>query len=396
MIKTVKNSNLIREVYREKDYHLTWQVWRITPFFTSIFFILGIFTLYQVLFDRLKMFLHQNKWHFDESNINSWFGVLYVAAFTFGMQSTVVGKSISWEFMNFIVIGLIFCAYFLNIHIPYYYFVPLVLAYMIFNHSLFYWQSWCHAASVMVSYWTFQQIRQIHQDDHPFMSYMLTGIFGGAIMWYFVVIKFSLSFNTFIQQWSYLVVFELLLYSYVAMLLREDNQKSHLVEIANHDALTKAQNYAAYTSDIERFFYNSHRNKLNLSMMMFDIDDFKGVNDTYGHLAGDNILKCVVEKVQQVIDENDTQIKLYRTGGEEFNIIFPNYDLESTQEVVAEIVKAINDLTVTYEKNQIQITISVGISTLSKKDQQPNDFYGRVDANLYYSKRNGRNQITAV
>lgn len=375
---------------------MTWRVWQVSPVVTSIFFILGVFTLYQVLFDWIKTVLQKKNIDFDEDMLNSWFGVLYILIFIFSMQSTIVGKPISWEFMNFIVIALIFCAYFLNIHIPYYLFVPIVVIYMIFNSSIGYWQSWCHALTVMLSYWSFNYIKRIPVKTHPFIGYMIVGVVWGAIMWFFVAIKFSLSLEVYLEELSYLIIFEVLLYSYVHMLLRESDLKGHLIKFANHDALTKAENYAAYTSEIKYLFNNSRRNNLNLSMMMFDIDHFKEVNDTYGHLAGDNVLKKVVEEVQTVIDENDSHIKLYRTGGEELNVLFPGYDLNSTKQVVEEIFAALNHLTVQSGKNKINITISMGVSMIAEADKKPEDLYQRVDSNLYNSKEHGRMRITAV
>jgi len=128
--------------------------------------------------------------------------------------------------------------------------------------------------------------------------------------------------------------------------------------------------------------------------MMCDIDHFKSVNDTYGHLAGDKVLQEAVAKAQAVIDSNDPSVKLYRTGGEEFNVIFPGYDLESTKPIVDQIFGALNHLDVKIKQKDVAITISVGVSSMVAADKSPDDFYKRVDDNLYHSKKNGRKQIT--
>jgi len=375
---------------------LTWNVWHVAPFLTSIFFILGVFTLYQVLYDWIKTYLDLKKINFNHKAFNSWFGVLYMLIFIFSMQSSLVGQSISWEFMNFQIIALIFCAYFLNIRVPYFYFIPIIIAYMIFNNSIGYWQSWCHAISLMLTYWSFNYVRRHEDNKRPFIKYITTGIFFGFLMWFFVSLKFSLSISTFLEEWSYLIIFEILLYCYIAMMLRNNDLRTHLMEFANHDALTKTENYAAYSSEMKYLFNNSQHNKLNLSMMMFDIDHFKEVNDTYGHLAGDIVLQHVVDVVQTVIDANDTRIKLYRTGGEEFNVLFPSYDMSSIEGIVREMFTAVNHLGVEVDGQTIMVSISMGVSQISKADKLPNDFYERVDDNLYISKRNGRMRITAI
>lgn len=374
---------------------MTWHVWQVSPFITSIFFILGVFTLYQVLYDWFKSISHYKNLKITDDQLKDVFGILYMLIFIFSMQATIVGKSISWEFMNFQIMAIIFCAYFLNIHIPYRYFIPIVLVYMIFNSSIGYWESWCHAWTLIMCYESFNHIRRMQEENHRFIRYMMVGIVYGGLMWFFVMVKFNLTLSTFYEEWFYLVIFEILLYSYVNMILRDSKLKIHLLEFANHDALTKAENYAAYMTEIQYEFESCQRNKLHLSMMMFDIDHFKHVNDTYGHLAGDKVLQHVADVAQTVINDNDPKVKFYRTGGEEFNVVFPGYDLESAKDIVNEIFVALNHLPIDINGKKIYISISMGVSTISSKDVQPNDLYSRVDDNLYHSKNNGRMQITA-
>jgi len=130
--------------------------------------------------------------------------------------------------------------------------------------------------------------------------------------------------------------------------------------------------------------------------MMFDIDHFKQINDTHGHLAGDDVLQQVVATVQTVLDETDPRIRLFRTGGEEFNLLFSDYHLAATQPIVAQIFSAVNHLQVVADGLQIAPTISVGVSELQGVDHELIDLYNRVDRNLYHSKRNGRMQITSA
>ncbi|WP_342746069.1 GGDEF domain-containing protein [Companilactobacillus nuruki] len=247
----------------------------------------------------------------------------------------------------------------------------------------------------MFFYQTMNYYRRHQKNNRLFIYYVFLGAIFALFLWLFMKIKFSLSWMVYWQEWSYFIVFETLLYSYVTMILRENELKLRLLEFANHDALTKAQNFAAYTSEIKHLFDTYRDNNLNLSMMMFDIDHFKEVNDTYGHLAGDKILKHTVDVVQTIINENDPKIKLYRTGGEEFNVLFPDYDLNAAKVIVNQIFSAINHLGIDINGKKIYISISVGLSAISNDDVLPNDFYNRVDNRLYHSKRNGRMQITA-
>ncbi|CAJ1227384.1 GGDEF domain-containing protein [Lactiplantibacillus xiangfangensis] len=376
---------------------MTWLYWRVPPFVTSIFFVLGVLTLYWVLLNWMISWVHRHHIDIADDMLNAWFGVIYMLLFVFSMQTLIVGTSISWQFMNFQIIALIFCGYFLNIHLRYYALLPVVLVFMVFNHSIFYWQSWGHAATLLLFFWSLNYTR-IHFQKHRYAwgYYMMVSTFFGGVLWVWMKLKFNLDWTTFFQEWIYLIIFEVLLYGYVTMLTNDSELKLRLAKFANHDALTQTENYGAYTSEIEGLFSDSTKNHLNLSMMMFDIDHFKHVNDTYGHLAGDRVLQHVVTVAQTVIDANDPNVKLYRTGGEEFNIVFPGYDLASTTTIVNQIFTAINNLDVKFDDQQIPISISVGVSSLACDDQTDNDFYNRVDQNLYHSKRNGRMQITTA
>ncbi|MQS74878.1 GGDEF domain-containing protein [Lactobacillus halodurans] len=375
---------------------MTWLVWRVSPFITSIFFILGVFTLYEVLIDWLKAKIIDYDSTIKEHTIEAWFGIIYMVLFIYGLQATVSGKSVSWEFMNFQLVAIAFCAYFVKIRIPFYIFFPIVLIFMIINDSITYWQSWIYAFAVMLFYWSiFWVSKRAQKQSYPSIPYILTGAIYGLILWYIVKTKFSLSWSIFIQEWIYLIIFEILLYSYTRMLFKNEILKKHLTSSVNHDALTEAKNFAAFSSEME-YLFNSHQsNNLNLSMVMFDIDHFKEVNDTYGHLAGDEVLINVVDVVQTVLNATNPKVTFYRTGGEEFNILFPGYDLDATKEIVNQVFSALNHVPVEVKGQKIYITVSMGVSQLAKKDNTPTGFYNRVDMNLYYSKKHGRMRITA-
>ncbi|MCG5037564.1 hypothetical protein MAA39_15505 [Lactiplantibacillus plantarum] len=106
------------------------------------FFILGVLTLFWVSQNWIINFFNTHHWLVDQSLITDWYGLIYMMLFVFGMQTAVVGQNDAWIFMNFQLIGLTFCGYFLNVRVRYYYLYPLVFIFMGFNHSLYYWESW--------------------------------------------------------------------------------------------------------------------------------------------------------------------------------------------------------------------------------------------------------------
>lgn len=374
---------------------MTWSYWRISPFVTSIFFILGVLTLYWVLFNWITSWFHARHINIDDDTINAWHGVIYMLVFVFVMQLSVIGQANSWEFVNFHLIAVIFCAFFLNIRMPYYTLLPVVIVYMVFDQSIFFWESWSYAAVFVGFFWSLNYLRLwVQKHAHSWVYYYGTVGFFGGVLWGLIKVKYSLSWENTLQEYGYLLIFAGLLYAYVNMLTQDSEIKLRLAQFASHDALTQTENFAAYTEHIKYLFDDSTANNLNLSMMMFDIDHFKHVNDTYGHLAGDRVLQEVSETVQTVLSENDPKVKLYRTGGEEFNVLFPGYDLVSTRAIVRQIFAAVNHLVVKYGDQEIAVSISVGVSTLHQADDSTVDFYNRVDQNLYFSKRHGRMRVT--
>jgi len=376
---------------------MTWSRWQVPPFITSVFFVLGVLTLYWVSYNWIASWFHARRINVKDDDVSTWYGIIYMLVFVFGIQTFIVGTTNSWQFMNFQLIAMIFCAYFLNIHVRYYFFFPILFIYMIFNGSMGYWQSWGHAFTMMIFFWVLNVIRVKYRSSRiaP-LVYLLVGVPFGGVLWLWMKLKFNFSWVTLGQEWAYLVIFEILLYAYVSMITHDSEIKVRLARFASHDALTKTENFAAYTDTMDHFFEDSTKTGAPLSMMMFDIDHFKHINDTYGHSVGDEVLRKVAETVQTVIAANDSKVRFYRTGGEEFNLLFPGYDVTRTNAIVDQIFMAVNHLEIHAGGEVIQVSISVGVSAITGNDQSPMDFYNRVDKNLYHSKRNGRMQVTVA
>ncbi len=376
---------------------MTWSNWLVPPFPTSVFFVLGFLTLFQVSYSWLTTLLHERKVKLSDDACKTWYGLLYMVVFVFALQSLVRGQSNSWMFMNFELIAVTFCAYFLNIRIPIYFLFPSVLIFMVFNGSFTHWQSWGHALTLMAFFWILNLVSvKLHDWPYKVFAYLAVTIPFGGLLWLWMKWKFALSLTTFAQEWLYLTIFDVLMYSYTAMLSRDSRTKSHLVRLASHDSLTGILNYETYRQDIHTLFSRSQSEQRPLAMMMFDIDHFKLVNDTYGHAAGDQVLRALVQTVARIIHEADPKIKFYRTGGEEFVLILPEYSLTQCNQLAQRIFAAVDQMTITLDaKQKLKIAISMGISCVSEADQTSLDFYNRVDHNLYYSKKNGRHQITS-
>ena len=127
--------------------------------------------------------------------------------------------------------------------------------------------------------------------------------------------------------------------------------------------------------------------------MIFDIDNFKHINDTFGHSAGDKVLIKVADAVNHIIRTSD---KLIRWGGDEFVGVFPGLREDSVVDFGNTLLKEVSGLTI-YEGDQyIRVTISMGFSYFSESDHDYRDALKRADEALYKSKNEGRNSVNLI
>ena len=175
----------------------------------------------------------------------------------------------------------------------------------------------------------------------------------------------------------------------------EELEHARLVNEVNRDALTGAGSYFAFKDDIMTQMTLSRRHMQPMTLAMYDLDYFKSINDTYGHQAGNTVLIEVTKAVQALLEaECDTRFGLYRTGGEEFNIVFLDLSAEQVQVIGEKVVDHVRHMIVLHEGRQIKLTLSMGITSLRNEDVSLEDFYERADRSLYISKQAGRNRLT--
>jgi diguanylate cyclase (GGDEF)-like protein/PAS domain S-box-containing protein len=168
-------------------------------------------------------------------------------------------------------------------------------------------------------------------------------------------------------------------------ILHEIQEK--LKEQAYYDDLTKIFNRKAYNERIQEKFDMFNRYQIYFCIATYDIDDFKHINDTYGHDMGDKVLIEITNEIRNSIRKTDL---LFRIGGEEFMIIFSKNLMQEAYEVVEKTRVDISNMSIIENE---KITISIGITEV-KKDDTPNLIYERADKLMYKSKKNGKNQTT--
>jgi len=158
---------------------------------------------------------------------------------------------------------------------------------------------------------------------------------------------------------------------------------------ATHDALTGIFNRGAILRDLEKQISRCAREKTPLSIGMLDIDYFKKVNDTYGHLAGDEVLKEVCRIIKSCLRNYDI---VGRYGGEEILIITPGADQVQAMNIFERIRKTIDEARISHDTSELSVTASIGIATLLKQ-MSTKEFIQIADDALYLAKEKGRNQI---
>jgi len=158
---------------------------------------------------------------------------------------------------------------------------------------------------------------------------------------------------------------------------------------ATHDALTGLLNRGAILRSLEKELSRCIRSHSKLSIGLLDIDFFKRVNDTYGHIAGDDVLKVISKLIQSCLRDYDL---VGRYGGEEILIIIPNADHNQSVSIFERIRKTIENERIISGKQEIKVTASIGIASFDQQISNKN-FIQIADDALYKAKENGRNQI---
>lgn len=163
------------------------------------------------------------------------------------------------------------------------------------------------------------------------------------------------------------------------------------LELASRvDGLTQLYNRAHWQSRLMEEFSRAGRYKHALSLLLFDLDHFKSINDTHGHLGGDAVLVCVAEIVRGSLRESDVA---GRYGGEEFGIILPNTDGQGAMVVAERLRKSIESFAVPFENVTINMSASIGVVEFSSALQDAEEMIAKADEALYVAKEAGRNRV---
>lgn len=162
-------------------------------------------------------------------------------------------------------------------------------------------------------------------------------------------------------------------------------------EISHTDPLTFLPNRRKIIADLQRAVADCGQSKKPLTIFMIDIDHFKLVNDTFGHIAGDRALQVMATQLQESIREDD---KIGRYGGEEFVVLLPGTSEISATKLADRLLSIVRKLEIPFDGKIIKITVSLGIAQCHTGMENWEELLKRADMALYQSKQNGRDRWT--
>lgn len=169
-----------------------------------------------------------------------------------------------------------------------------------------------------------------------------------------------------------------------------------LYEAATRDFLTSAYNKKFFVERLQEEFSFAHRHERELSVLVIDIDHFKKVNDTYGHLAGDMAIKKIAHHLMSHTRKDDI---VARFGGEEFVILMRDVPKAKALALGENIRKGISEIKIKADQHSFNVTVSVGVATLSETNRTQIDRFENLideaDKRLYEAKSGGRNKVCA-
>ncbi len=168
---------------------------------------------------------------------------------------------------------------------------------------------------------------------------------------------------------------------------------AELARLSRTDRLTGLNNRGYWEECLEAEYRRYQRTLAGVTLIMFDIDHFKRINDTYGHQAGDEVIRTLSRTLQATMRETDIA---GRYGGEEFAVILIDTDASHARCFAERLRHAVDALCVNYDGREIRFTISLGLAELQPEVTTHTAWIELSDQALYHSKENGRNRLTDI
>lgn len=366
---------------------MTWNSWLISPLVTSVFFELGILLCFELI---VKLIIDHHSNYDRTAQIINIFTAVYVSAIYLFMELDAVHLDYQSGFANFRLIILFTVILFMESL-----FSRLVIALAIVSELIVVHPFSKIIAEVVAIVIIIGLLAFVHNKipQKSFAIRSTLAVISGAIFWSVIGILHILPWYRVFWQFAYFVILILILFWAIISLDRTNKLALLNSRYAKYDALTGVRNLRYFRDSFDKEIAKARHHSANLILIALDIDHFKQINDTYGHLAGDAVLKQVTRHLMDITRDFDHRIKIYRVGGEEFNILVPDTDIHHGAQIASSCRQEISGTPVEFGDQIITITLSLGVADL-KADDTSLTLYNRADQNLYLSKGRGRNLVT--
>lgn len=366
---------------------MTWNSWLISPLVTGVFFELGILLCFELI---VKLIIDHHSNYDRTAQLINIFTALYVFAVYLFMEIDANYLSEQTGFANFRLIILFTVILFMESL-----FSRIIIALAIVSELIIAYPLSKMIVEVVTILILIGLLAFVHS-KFPQKSFTLRAslaVIAGALFWSVVGVLHILPWYRVISQFVYFVVLILILFWAIISLDRTNKLALLNSRYAKYDALTGVRNLRYFRDSFDKAIDKARKHESPLVLIALDIDHFKHINDTYGHLAGDAVLKQTTRKLMEITKTFDRHITIYRVGGEEFNILVPNVDIHHGAQIASSCRQEISGTPVTFGDQIITITLSLGVADL-KADDTSLTLYNRADQNLYLSKGRGRNLVT--
>ena len=181
-----------------------------------------------------------------------------------------------------------------------------------------------------------------------------------------------------------------MIFKYLSGTNIESEYHDEIYRLTTTDGLTRAYNKRFFMESLDREINRCSRYQRYLSLCLFDLDHFKQINDTHGHLAGDDILWKLADLIAHNIRREDI---LARYGGEEFAIVLPEVELVGARTFAEKCRQLVEKHRFSFDGEVIQVTVSLGVTTTFGPLISHTEMIRRADIALYQAKRSGRNRV---
>ncbi|MFS7260501.1 diguanylate cyclase [Carnobacterium divergens] len=224
-------------------------------------------------------------------------------------------------------------------------------------------------------------------------------ILSASVFWVWIYLTnfdgyHSYFFVAVVSDYLNFVILSSIAYVSASYLYHLNNLLFQTIEESLTDELTKLRNLKDFNAKMDDGFLKAREKREAFSLIIFDIDYFKTINDTYGHLAGDLVLKNLAKTIKEI--EELKKVDVFRVGGEEFTIILTKKNGTESVRIAEKLREKVEETHFYYDNQLIHVTVSVGVTSLIKglrSEITSNGFLELADEALYHSKHNGRNRV---